>query len=60
VCREGLDYLLILVRRHVEASPGEYAIHYNRNRPHRALALADREPSLVEPGTAAPCVVGIA
>jgi transposase InsO family protein len=50
VRRECLDHLLILGRRHLERVLREYAIHYNRNRPHRGLALAAPEPSLVETG----------
>jgi putative transposase len=48
--RECLDHLLILGRRHLERVLREYAIHYNRNRPHRGLALAAPEPSLVGTG----------
>jgi transposase InsO family protein len=48
VRRECLDHLLILGRRHLERVLREYAIHYNLNRPHRGLALAVPEPSLVE------------
>lgn len=48
VRRECLDHLLTLGWRHLERVLREYAIHYNRNRPHRGLALAVPEPSLVE------------
>ena len=36
---ECLDWLLILNRRHLEHVLRVYAEHYNRQRPHRALAL---------------------
>jgi putative transposase len=36
---ECLDWLLILGRRHLERVLRAYAAHYNRERPHRALAL---------------------
>ncbi len=48
VRRECLDNLLILGRRHLERVLREYVRHYNQNRPHRGLALAVPEPSLVE------------
>ena len=36
---ECLDWLLILGRRHLEHVLRTYTTHYNRERPHRALAL---------------------
>jgi transposase InsO family protein len=36
---ECLDWLLIIGRRHLERVLRTYAEHYNRERPHRALAL---------------------
>jgi putative transposase len=36
---EGLDWLLILGRCHLERALRTYVAHYNRERPHRALAL---------------------
>ena len=35
-----LDQLLILGRRHLERTLGDYVAHYNAERPHRSLALA--------------------
>ncbi len=43
---ECLDWLLILNRRHLEGVLRVYVDHYNRERPHRALAL--RPPELDE------------
>jgi putative transposase len=40
---ECLDWLLILGRRHLECVLRTYTIHYNRQRPHRALALLSPE-----------------
>ena len=37
---ECLDWTLILGRRHLDQTLRIYAEHYNRQRPHRALALA--------------------
>jgi putative transposase len=37
--RECLDWLLILGERHLEQVLGEYVVHYNAARPHRALQL---------------------
>jgi len=37
VCRERLDRMLILGRRHLERVLAEYVVHYNGHRPHRAL-----------------------
>jgi transposase InsO family protein len=51
---ECLDWLLIANRRHLEHVLRVYADHYNRERPHRALALrppsAKDEPSLAASG----------
>ena len=41
---ECLDWLLILNRRHLEHVLRVYADHYNRQRPHRSLALRVPEP----------------
>jgi putative transposase len=40
---ECLDWLLILGRRHLEHVLHIYTTHYNRERPHRALALLPPE-----------------
>jgi putative transposase len=40
---ECLDWLLILGRRHLEHVPRTYIQHYNRERPHRGLALQPPE-----------------
>ena len=37
---ECIDWSLILGRRHLDRTLRTYAEHYNRGRPHRALALA--------------------
>jgi putative transposase len=42
---ECLDWLLIIGRRHLEIVLRIYATHYNRERPHRALALNPPEPA---------------
>ena len=42
---ECLDWLLIVGRRHLEHVLRSYTIHYNRERPHRALALLTPEPT---------------
>jgi putative transposase len=42
---ECLDWLLILGRRHLEGVLRAYVAHYNRERPHRALALHPPEPA---------------
>ena len=52
---ECLDWTLILGRRHLDRTLRIYAEHYNRGRPHRALALAPplaetRNPIPVSPG----------
>jgi transposase InsO family protein len=51
---ECLDWTLILGRRHLDRTLRTYAEHYNRGRPHRALALATplteaRDPIPVTP-----------
>ena len=51
---ECLDWTLILGRRHLDRTLRTYAEHYNRQRPHRALALAAplagaRDPIPVSP-----------
>src|SRR2546428_662376 len=46
---ECLDWLLILGRRHLESVLSAYAAHYNRERPHRALALHPPEPATAIP-----------
>jgi putative transposase len=42
---ECLDWLLILGRRHLETVLRSYTAHYNRERPHRGLALHPPEPA---------------
>jgi putative transposase len=42
---ECLDWLLIVGRRHLEHVLHSYTAHYNRERPHRGLALLTPEPS---------------
>jgi putative transposase len=51
---ECLDWTLVLGRRHLDRTLRTYAEHYNRRRPHRALALASplaeaRDPIPVSP-----------
>jgi putative transposase len=41
---ECLDWLLILIRRHLERVLREYVEHYNKRRPHRALKLQPPQP----------------
>src|SRR6266516_5973701 len=41
---ECLDWLLIIGRRHLEYILRVYTLHYNRERPHRGLALHPPEP----------------
>ena len=41
---EGLDWLLILNRRHLEHVLGAYVEHYNTQRPHGALKLRPPQP----------------
>jgi len=40
---ECLDWLIILGRRHLESVLRVYTTHYNRERPHRGLALLTPE-----------------
>jgi putative transposase len=42
---ECLDWLLILGRRHLEQVLRVYTTHYNRERPHRGLALVPPDPA---------------
>jgi transposase InsO family protein len=46
---ECLDWTLILGRRHLDRTLRTYAEHYNRGRPHRALALASPLPGARDP-----------
>jgi putative transposase len=46
---ESLDWILILGRRHLDRTLRTYAEHYNRGRPHRALALAPPIAAAGEP-----------
>jgi putative transposase len=46
---ECLDWLLILNRRHLEHVLRVYTNHYNRQRPHRALALRPPNPETKGP-----------
>jgi putative transposase len=43
---ECLDWLLILGRRHLERVLRTYTTHYNRERPHRGLALLPPDPTI--------------
>jgi len=45
VCRECLDRMLILGRRHLTAVLGEFVDHYNTHRPHRTIGQAPSCPS---------------
>jgi putative transposase len=45
---ECLDWLLILGRRHLESVLRIYTTHYNRERPHRGLALLSPEATNAE------------
>jgi hypothetical protein len=48
-----LDWLLILGRRHLERVQRAYTAHYNRERPHRGLALlAPESVNVGDPPTA--------
>ncbi len=46
---ECLDWTLILGRRHLDRTLRTYAEHYNRQRPHRALAVAVPIEAATEP-----------
>jgi putative transposase len=46
---ECLDWLLIIGRRHLETVLRIYIAHYNRERPHRALALLSPDSTNAEP-----------
>jgi transposase InsO family protein len=46
---ECLDWLLIVGRRHLEHVLRIYIQHYNRERPHRGLALQPPEPPRLKP-----------
>ena len=46
---ECLDWTLVLGRRHLDHVLRVYAEHYNRQRPHRALALASPLPRTFGP-----------
>jgi putative transposase len=43
---ECVEWLLILGRRHLERTLRIYTTHYNRERPHRALALLPPDPAV--------------
>jgi transposase InsO family protein len=42
LCRELLDRILIVNQAHLRSVLAEYALHYNAERPHQALANASR------------------
>ena len=46
---ECLDWTLILGRRHLDRTLRTYAEHHNRERPHRAVALASPLPGARDP-----------
>jgi hypothetical protein len=46
---ECLDWLLIVGRRHLETVLRIYTAHYNRERPHRGLALLGPDWTSVDP-----------
>ena len=46
---ECLDWLLIVGRRHLETALSIYAAHYNRERPHRGLALLSPDSTDADP-----------
>jgi transposase InsO family protein len=46
---ECLDWTLVLGRRHLDRTLRAYVEHYNRGRPHRALALAPPLAEAAEP-----------
>jgi len=51
---ECLDWSLILGRRHLDRTLRTYAEHYNRERPHRALALAPPVAEAADPAPVSP------
>jgi putative transposase len=51
VCRELLDRMLIINRRHLTAVLAEYVAHFNDHRPHRALNQAAPLKSLPPPAS---------
>ena len=55
--REGLDWLLIVNQRHLEAVLAEYVEHYNGFRPHRSLELRPPRAHTVVPFTTGGLVV---
>jgi putative transposase len=46
---ECLDWLLIIGRRHLESVLRTYTTHYNRERPHRGLALLSPDSTSADP-----------
>jgi transposase InsO family protein len=46
--RECLDYFIPLGERHLQAIVAEFAVHYNRGRPHSSLGPGIPEPSQAE------------
>jgi transposase InsO family protein len=46
---ECLDWLLIVGRRHLERVLHIYTAHYNRERPHRGLALLSADSTNADP-----------
>jgi putative transposase len=46
---ECLDWVLIIGRRHLETVLRIYTAHYNRERPHRGLALLSPDPTNADP-----------
>jgi transposase InsO family protein len=48
---ECLDWLLIIGRRHLESVLRTYTAHYNRERPHRGLALLTPNSTNADPQT---------
>ena len=54
---ECLDWTLILGRRHLDRTLRTCTDHYNRQRPHRALALASPLPGARDPIPVSPCDV---
>jgi len=54
---ECLDWALILGRQHLDHVLRAYAEHYNRQRPHRSLALAAPVPKALAPAPVDPSQV---